>query len=562
MCTQNAATAPEFFLHHGMVDKIWEDWQKRSTVHRTAFYPTVTEVMPKTDGLLPGALIDNLRLPGNVRAEYAGLGNVGVRNIVNKLRKGTVMEVCSCQRSSAFELTTATYVLTIGLYPLPCYKSQYDALITSHKTYFQQGIHLPDEFLPWHRWYILQYENLLRKVDCRFTVAYWDWVAVAGNPWATTPGDLWYSGYSGFGGSGQPPNRCVRTGPFRQQIWQLVPSVPAPRCLKRNFNGNPPGEVELALLLNIPPSQFQDFEDTLRGLFHDNIHCLIDGTMCSFDAAAAPEFFLHHGLIDKLIGNGLRGGHGVRVLSHVVVEANHDQEPVQTQHQPMVDDPVLGRVLSHGLVLHILVHRLQEMVSGLLGDRGAFVLSRVVVVSSYDQEHVQILHQPMHQFMVSGQPGEDGNAVLSRVELASNHELAPVQVLHQLTEDGTARVQANSDRNVNPMHVHRSMVSGPIGEVGGAVLSRVAVVANHEGVHVPTHHQPMVDAIARDRSHRARNAHKKIAGVLGRQHHVIYGILATVVLEEMASYPTSASERVLSGSKSGNSFHLSLHPDA
>jgi len=74
------------------------------------------------------------------------------------------------------------------------YKSQYDALITVHKNLFQNGIHHVDQFLPWHRWYILKYENLLRKIDCRFTVAYWDYVAHAGTPWATTSSDLWYSG--------------------------------------------------------------------------------------------------------------------------------------------------------------------------------------------------------------------------------------------------------------------------------------------------------------------------------------------------------------------------------
>lgn len=185
----------------------------------------------------------------------------------------------------------------------PSYKSQYDDLITLHMTYFGSGIHLTPQFLPWHRWYILQYENLLRQIDCRFTVAYWDWASVAGSPFETTSNDLWYSGNSGFGGNGSPPGGCVNTGPFKFPNWQLVPSATPPLCLKRNFNGNPPGEVELTLLLDIPPtpqSSFLEFEGLLRGQFHDNVHCLINGTMCTHDAASAPEFFLHHGMIDKI----------------------------------------------------------------------------------------------------------------------------------------------------------------------------------------------------------------------------------------------------------------------
>ena len=45
-------------------------------------------------------------------------------------------------------------------------------------------------------------------------------------------------------------------------------------------------------------------------------------------------------------------------------------------------------------------------------------------------------------------------------------------------------------------------------------------------------------------------------GILGQRHQVIYGIMATVVLEGMASYQAVASQRVLSGTKSGNLFHL------
>ena len=47
------------------------------------------------------------------------------------------------------------------------YKPEYDRLIKLHMDLFKTSIHQKAEFLPWHRWYILQLENLLRKVDCR-----------------------------------------------------------------------------------------------------------------------------------------------------------------------------------------------------------------------------------------------------------------------------------------------------------------------------------------------------------------------------------------------------------
>ncbi|XP_031566332.1 uncharacterized protein LOC116301420 [Actinia tenebrosa] len=181
------------------------------------------------------------------------------------------------------------------------YKSRYDTLITLHKTiFFNNRIHEQQHFLTWHRWYILTYENLLREVDCRVTVPYWDWSVVSGSPWGTSASDVWYAGDSGMGGDGTTRENCVTTGPFRLGVWELVPSAPRPRCLKRSFFGNPPDSAAVADLVKLPASRFEDFEVTLRVNLHDTVHCLIGETMCTTDAASAPEFFLHHGMVDKI----------------------------------------------------------------------------------------------------------------------------------------------------------------------------------------------------------------------------------------------------------------------
>lgn len=65
------------------------------------------------------------------------------------------------------------------------YKPDYDQLITLHKTIFQDGIHERDQFLPWHRWFVLRYENILQRIDCQITVPFWDWSVVSQNPWRT-----------------------------------------------------------------------------------------------------------------------------------------------------------------------------------------------------------------------------------------------------------------------------------------------------------------------------------------------------------------------------------------
>ena len=178
----------------------------------------------------------------------------------------------------------------------PLYKDDYDRLIQIHFDFFFTGIHGPDQFLPWHRWYILEYENLLRRVHCSFTVSYWQWSAMAQTPWRQNEGDLWFTGTGGFGGIGNP---CVTTGPFRQGAWTLTPSAGS-QCLQRFFTSNPPDEVRVCETLNFNATQFLEFEFDLRRFLHDAVHCAINGTMCLVQSANAPEFFLHHGYIDKL----------------------------------------------------------------------------------------------------------------------------------------------------------------------------------------------------------------------------------------------------------------------
>ena len=48
-----------------------------------------------------------------------------------------------------------------------------------HFRYFCYGVHSPDLFLPWHRWYLSAMEEQLRQIDCRVTIPYWDWSFVS-----------------------------------------------------------------------------------------------------------------------------------------------------------------------------------------------------------------------------------------------------------------------------------------------------------------------------------------------------------------------------------------------
>ena len=177
------------------------------------------------------------------------------------------------------------------------YKRHYQSLLVKHKQLFDSGIHRDKSlFLPWHRWFLLEYENLLRGINCNVTVPYWDW-----SLWAIRPFDapLWGSEAHQIGGNGTwtESQSCVKDGKFGGDSW----SLPDGSCLQRQFETAAfPGPVEVRMVLEHGPSEFDQFEEELRLNLHGTVHCLIGGTMCSKESAYAPEFFLHHGFIDKL----------------------------------------------------------------------------------------------------------------------------------------------------------------------------------------------------------------------------------------------------------------------
>lgn len=120
-----------------------------------------------------------------------------------------------------------------------------------------------------HHRYIFELENILREVDCRVTVPYWDWSLWSQDPWSLNLPSLWHASMRGFGGNGSPPGGCVNTGPFREAVWSTTTGV----CLRRNFNGLVPDAAQVQLGINM--ADFSSFEAFLRINLHNTVHCRI-----------------------------------------------------------------------------------------------------------------------------------------------------------------------------------------------------------------------------------------------------------------------------------------------
>lgn len=145
---------------------------------------------------------------------------------------------------------------------------------------FQYQVHYGWYFLPWHRAYLANLEQKIRRLleEPAFALPYWDWTR---NP--TIPDWYW--------GEDNPLSNSTRLQErgdvLPPDFLEVGPSLSA-RAF-RHFGGREriPGELQV--------------EGTLEQSVHNCVHNWIGGEMASFDGAGNdPVFQSHHGQIDRL----------------------------------------------------------------------------------------------------------------------------------------------------------------------------------------------------------------------------------------------------------------------
>lgn len=187
--------------------------------------------------------------------------------------------------------------------------------------------HLTATFLPFHRWFLHQYESSLRS-ECGYTgpLPYWDWTIDADT--LSVPSSPVFDASTGFGGNGRRVDSdanpsgyeyCVQDGPYANTTLTLGGTYPdfvdGEHCLSRTFNngwqdlnGNfIVGDMmasqyytTLALAPVYRQNNYYSFEVNLEDRSHAAVHNGIGGDMLTSASPNDPLFYLHHANVDRI----------------------------------------------------------------------------------------------------------------------------------------------------------------------------------------------------------------------------------------------------------------------
>lgn len=144
----------------------------------------------------------------------------------------------------------------------------------SHMMHSMMGPIGTQRFLPWHRAYLYELEQLLLAHDPQVTIPYWDWVVDRNIP-------QWMQNFT--------PTVVVNGNPITvvRQPGTLVSDLPIQTQLDSVMNQN----------------NFTSFTEPPNGLegLHNTVHVWVGGTMANIPTAPAdPIFWMNHANVDRI----------------------------------------------------------------------------------------------------------------------------------------------------------------------------------------------------------------------------------------------------------------------
>ncbi|MFJ8588320.1 tyrosinase family protein [Streptomyces sp. NPDC093595] len=192
---------------------------------------------------------------------------------------------------------------------------RYDTFVSTHNDFIMSDTdsgdrvgHRSPSFLPWHRKFLLQFEQALQAVDPSVALPYWDWTTDR-----TPRASLWAPDF--MGGTGRSRDGQVTDGPFAASggRWRITVRVDGRDYLRRALGGGRElptrAEVDSVLAMetydmapwNSASDGFRNHLEGWRGVnLHNRVHVWVGGHMATGASPNDPVFWMHHAFIDKL----------------------------------------------------------------------------------------------------------------------------------------------------------------------------------------------------------------------------------------------------------------------
>ncbi|GAW17530.1 hypothetical protein ANO14919_069880 [Xylariales sp. No.14919] len=175
-------------------------------------------------------------------------------------------------------------------------KSRWEDFARLHQLY-TPNVHQNQKFLPWHRYFVWTFEQVLRD-ECGFNRAFF-WFDETKHAGAFSASDVFSSAYLGtLGGS----SHCVTDGAFAGLTVNIGPgSGNSVHCLSRQGNAADTAQCSTAYLNScLSNSRYQDFERCFEYGPHGYGHNGVGGVMADVYASPAePFFWFHHTFVDR-----------------------------------------------------------------------------------------------------------------------------------------------------------------------------------------------------------------------------------------------------------------------
>lgn len=193
---------------------------------------------------------------------------------------------------------------------------RYDTFVTTHNAFIMSDTdsgdrvgHRSPSFLPWHRRFLIEFEQALQSVDAAVALPYWDWTTDR-----TSRSSLWAPDF--LGGTGRARDGRVTDGAFARtgNRWTINVRVDGRDFLRRDLGAGgrqlpTRAEVDSVLAMetydtapwNSSSDGFRNHLEGWRGVnLHNRVHVWVGGQMGTGVSPNDPVFWLHHAFIDKL----------------------------------------------------------------------------------------------------------------------------------------------------------------------------------------------------------------------------------------------------------------------